>query len=61
LIGCPADWPRVVKRDVEQPRRFLRVVEEQLVEVAHPVEEQDVWVLGLDAQVLLHHWRVGRS
>jgi hypothetical protein len=58
LIGCPADWPRVVKRDVEQAGGLLGIVEEQLVEIAHPVEQQDVRMLGLDAQVLLHHWGV---
>jgi hypothetical protein len=48
------------QRDVEQPRRLARVVEEQLVEVAHPVEQQPVRMAGLDAQVLLHHRRVRR-
>jgi hypothetical protein len=33
----------------------LRVVVEELVEVAHAVEQQLVRVLRLDAQVLLHH------
>ena len=41
--------------DVEEPRRLFGVVVEQLVEVAHPVEEQGIGVLGLDAQVLAHH------
>ena len=44
--------------DVEQAMRALRVIEEELVEVAHPVEEERVGMLGLDAQVLLHHRRV---
>jgi len=48
------------QRDVEQPRRLLRIVEEQLVEVAHPVEEEGIGVLRLDAQVLLHHRGVAR-
>jgi len=34
------------------------VVVEQFVEIAHPVEHQDVGMFGLDAQVLLHHRRV---
>ena len=34
------------------------VVEEQLVEVPHAVQQEGVRVLGLDAQVLLHHGRV---
>ena len=43
------------ERDVEQVRRLAGVVEEQLVEVAHAVEQQDVRELGLDAEVLPHH------
>ena len=49
------------QRDVEQPRGALGVVVEQLVEVAHAVEQQHVRMLRLDAQVLLHHRRMGRS
>jgi hypothetical protein len=44
--------------DVEQTRRALGVIEEELVEIAHPVEQQDVRVLRLDAQILLHHRRM---
>ncbi len=40
---------------VEQACGFLRVFEEQLVEVAHPVEDKRVGMVGLDAEVLLHH------
>ena len=47
------------ERDVEQPRRLLGVVVEQLVEIAHAVEQQDVRMLRLQAQVLLHHRGVG--
>ena len=47
------------QRDVEQSRGALRVVEEQLVEVAHAIEQQHVRVLRLQAQVLLHHRGVG--
>ena len=46
------------QRDIEEPRGLLGVVVEELVEVAHPVEEQQVRMLGLQAEVLLHHWRV---
>src|SRR6185295_9914280 len=46
---------------VEQPVGPPSVVEEQLVEVAHPVEDERVGMLGLDAQVLLHHRRVRRQ
>ena len=45
--------------DVEQAIGLACIVEEQLVEVAHPVEHQRVGELGLDAQVLLHHRCVG--
>ena len=38
--------------------RALRVVVEQLVEVAHAVEHQHVRVVGLDAEVLAHHRRM---
>ena len=43
------------QRDVEQLGRALGVVVEQLVEIAHAVEQQHVRMLRLDAQVLLHH------
>ncbi len=46
------------QRDVEQARGLARVLEEQLVEIAHTVEQQGVGMLRLDAQVLLHHGRV---
>ena len=46
------------ERDVEQARGALGVVVEELVEVAHPVEHELVRMLGLDAEVLLHHRRV---
>jgi hypothetical protein len=49
------------ERDVEQARRFLGVVEEKLVEVAHAVEKQHVRMLRLDPEVLLHHGCVGRN
>ena len=45
--------------DVEQLGRLAGIVIEQLVEVAHPVEQQDLRVLGLEAKVLLHHGGVG--
>ena len=49
------------QRDVEQAVGLARVVEEQLVEIPHAVEDQRVGVLLLDAQVLLHHGRVRRQ
>ena len=47
------------QRDVEQARRAFGVDVEQLVEVAHPVEQQLVRMLCLDAKILLHHRRMG--
>ena len=47
-----ARTPARGERDVEQLRGTTRVVEEQLVEVPHPIEEQGVGMLCLDAQVL---------
>jgi len=47
--------------DVEQARGALRILVEQLVEIAHAVEEQHVGMLRLDAQVLLHHGGVRRD
>ncbi len=46
------------QRNVEQLGGTHRIVEEQLVEIPHAVEHQHVGMLRLDAQVLLHHWRV---
>ena len=48
------------QRDVEQARGALRIVVEELVEIAHPVEEQLVRMLRLGAEVLLHHGRMCR-
>ncbi|SST09789.1 Uncharacterised protein [Acinetobacter baumannii] len=44
--------------DVEQLGGLLRVLVEQLVEVAHAIEHQLVGVLMLQFEVLLHHRRV---
>ncbi len=46
------------QRDIEQLRRALRIAVKQLVEIAHAVKQQNVRMLGLDAQELLHHRRV---
>jgi hypothetical protein len=49
------------QRDVHQLCGTHGIFEEQLVEIAHAVEQQLVRMLCLDAQVLLHHWRdIGR-
>ena len=47
--------------DAERPARDLRVVEEELVEIAHPVEEQAVGIGGLDLEILRHHRREARA
>ena len=59
LIGAPAEAPRVVSVMSSRAAALLGVVVEQLVEIAHAVEQQHVRMLRLDAQVLLHHRRVG--
>ncbi len=46
------------QRDVEQARRLLGVLVEQLVEIAHPVEEQGVRMIRFQRHVLAHHRRV---
>ena len=50
------------ERDVQRRRRAHGIVEEQLVEIAHPVEHEMVRMRRLDRQVLAHHRRgVGRN
>jgi hypothetical protein len=43
--------------DAQRPGGDLGILEEQLVEVAHPVEEQAVGIGRLDLDVLRHHGR----
>ena len=43
------------ERDVEAGRSGLRIVEKQLEEVAHPVEQQGVAGLFLEPPILGHH------
>ena len=45
------------QRDVERLRRLARVVEEELVEIPHPVEEKVVRMGALDLEILRHHRR----
>ena len=47
------------ERDVEQLGGASRIVVEQLVKIAHPIEQQQVGVLRLKPEILLHHRRVG--
>ena len=48
------------QHDAERLRGDLGVLEEQLVEIAHPVEQQQPGMGGLDLEVLLHHRRDAR-
>ena len=41
--------------DVQQLRRFHRVIQKQLVKIAHAVKHQLVGVLRFDVEILLHH------
>jgi len=45
------------QRDAERARGGLSVLEEQFVEVAHPVEQQEAGIGRLDLEVLFHHRR----
>ena len=45
------------QRDVEYLARHFRIVEEQLEEIAHPVEQQAIGRLALEREVLGHHRR----
>ena len=43
------------QRDIEQCRCATGVVIEHFIEIAHAIEQQHLRIVGLDAQVLLHH------
>ena len=43
------------QRDIQQLRGLARILVEQLVEVAHAIKQQDIRVLRLQSQILLHH------
>ena len=45
------------QRDIQRLGRRDRVVEEHLVEIAHPVEQQRIRVPRLDVEILRHHRR----
>ena len=45
------------QHDAERAAGDLGIVEEQFVEIAHPVEQQRARIGGLDLDVLLHHRR----
>ena len=48
------------ERDAERARRVDGILEEQLVEIAHAIEQQRTGIVRLDLDILLHHRR-GRS
>ncbi len=41
--------------DLQLPGSHLRILEEHLVEVSHPVEENRVRILALDPEILFDH------
>jgi hypothetical protein len=45
------------QHDAERAARHFGIFEEQLVEIAHPVEQQAVRIGGLDLDILRHHRR----
>src|SRR5205823_3005815 len=45
------------EHDAERAGGEFGVLEEQLVEIAHPVEQETIRVGGLDLDILLHHRR----
>jgi hypothetical protein len=45
------------QHDAERARGDLRILEKQLVEIAHPVKQQQPGMGGLDVQILFHHRR----
>ena len=57
--GFAAGLPAAGQRDVHQLGGAAGVIEKELVEIPHSVEEQHIGMPGLDAQVLLHHGGVG--
>src|SRR5215831_15429805 len=57
--GCATGLASSSKRDIDELRRSLGIVEKELVEIAHAIEKQHVGILRFDAQILLHHRRVG--
>ncbi|MNU58798.1 hypothetical protein D3C71_479420 [compost metagenome] len=55
---CTTGAAALGQGDVEQARGLARVVVEQLVEVAHAEEQQQVRIVGLGCEELLHQRRV---
>ncbi|MNG61982.1 hypothetical protein D3C79_201750 [compost metagenome] len=62
MVGDARHWDGFTRgrtafgqRDIQQLRGTFGIVIEQLVEIPHPIEQQDLRMLRLKAQVLLHH------
>ena len=55
--GCPGRSPARGERQVQEAGPPLGIAVEELVKITHPVKQQVILVLRLDAQVLLHHRR----
>ncbi|VGP04595.1 hypothetical protein SB00610_00768 [Klebsiella quasipneumoniae subsp. similipneumoniae] len=49
------------QRDIEQLRRAFRIVIKQLVKIPHPVKQQNVRMLRLQLEILLHHGGMARE
>jgi hypothetical protein len=49
------------EHDPERARGDFGVVEEQFVEIAHPVEQEAIRIGSLDLDILLHHGRCARG
>ncbi|MDT4855467.1 hypothetical protein FQZ97_898210 [compost metagenome] len=49
------------ERNAQCAGRFHRIIEEQLVEIAHAIEEQRINIRGFDLDILLHHGREANS
>ena len=41
-----------------EPRCVYSIFEKQFVKIAHAIQQKLLWMLGFDAQELLHHGRV---
>ena len=50
--------PACGQRDVQEARGLLGILEEQLVEIAHAIEQQRLRMLSFQPEVLNHHWRM---
>jgi hypothetical protein len=47
------------QRDIKRLGSGHRIIEKQLVKIAHAIEQQCLGILGFDLQILRHHGRHG--